>query len=226
MAIGPVGSFLSVLTSLFNIGSKEVNRRERAAKSDPKIQKYVHLAQLLEDEILNGGLAFSTPEPEPRRDILFSPAQGATLEIPIASSMVKELAPLALYLRYLARPDELLVIDEPEMNLHPEAQVKMIEFLAMLANAGLRLLITTHSPYLLDHLSNLIHAAQYETEEQRSLAGIFFLQDWEAFISQDKVSVYCVQNGTAENILQENGRINWSTFGSITDQIANIHYTM
>lgn len=34
--------------------------------------------------------------------------------------MVKELSPLVLYLRYLARAGELLIIDEPEMNLHPE----------------------------------------------------------------------------------------------------------
>jgi len=58
--------------------------------------------------------------------------------------MVKELSPLVLYLRYLALPGELLIIDEPEMNLHPEAQVKMIEFIAMLINAGLRVLVTTH----------------------------------------------------------------------------------
>ena len=44
----------------------------------------------------------------------------------VSSSMVKELAPLVLYLRYLAKPDELVIIDEPEMNLHPAAQVQII----------------------------------------------------------------------------------------------------
>jgi len=62
----------------------------------------------------------------------------------VASSMVKELAPLYLCLRYLVEPDELLIIDEPEMNLHPAAQVQIIEFLAMLVQAGLKVLITTH----------------------------------------------------------------------------------
>ena len=72
--------------------------------------------------------------------------------------MTKELVPLVLYLRYLAEPDDLIVIDEPEMNLHPAAQVEIIEFLAMLVNAGLNVLITTHSPYIIDHISNLIVA--------------------------------------------------------------------
>jgi len=58
--------------------------------------------------------------------------------------MIKELAPLVFYLRYLAEPGELLIIDEPEMNLHPAAQTQIIEFLAMLVNAELHVLITTH----------------------------------------------------------------------------------
>lgn len=225
-AIGPVGGFHIILGRIFNMGSKDVKQREKLGKSNKQIQRYIALARILEQKILAGGIDFSTPEPDPRRDILFHPLKDVALEIPIASSMVKELSPLVLYLRYLARPDELLIIDEPEMNLHPEAQVKMIEFLAMLVNAGLRVLITTHSPYLLDHLSNLIYAAEHKKEEQKSLAEIFFLESCDAFIPQEKVSIYCVDKGTAENILQDHGRIDWSTFGNISDQIANIHYQL
>lgn len=225
-AIGSVGDFFGILDKIFSTTSKDVVRRERPGKTNQKIQKYIDLAQILEQKILAGGIDFSTPEPDPRRDILFHPLENVALEIPIASSMVKELSPLVLYLRYLAEPDELLIIDEPEMNLHPEAQVKMIEFLAMLVNAGLKVLITTHSPYLLDHLSNLIYAAEHKKEEQGALAEIFFLESCDAFIPQEKVSIYCVDNGTAENILQDHGRIDWSTFGNITDQIADIHYKL
>jgi len=225
-AIGSVGDFLNTLGKIFNIGSKDLERRERSGRANSQIHKYIDLARILEQKILAGGISLSTPEPDPQRDILFHPLKNVKLEIPIASSMVKELSLLVLYLHYLARPDELLIIDEPEMNLHPEAQVKMIEFLAMLVNAGLKVLITTHSPYLLDHLSNLIYAAEHKKEEQGSLAEIFFLESCDAFISQEKVSIYCVDNGTAENILQDHGQIDWSTFGDITDQIADIHYKL
>lgn len=224
-AIGPVGYFLGTLTSIFTIDSKEISQREKAAENNPEIQKYIQLAQTLENQILNGGLAFSTPEPEPQRDILFSPTQGTSLEIPIASSMVKELTPLVLYLRHLAQPNELLVIDEPEMNLHPEAQAQMIEFLAMLVRAGLHVLVTTHSSYMVDHLVNLIQAAEHEQEEQKALADIFFLQNAEAFISQNDVSVYLIDQGKAENILHD-GKINWSTFGDVSDRIAQIHFAV
>ncbi|MBV8695965.1 MAG: ATP-binding protein [Ktedonobacteraceae bacterium] len=224
-AIGPVGSFSTMMASTFRIGLKEKEKRQQDAKNNANIQKYIQLAQVLEKQILEGDVDFSTPEPDPRREILFQPAQEVMLEIPIASSMVKELSPLVLYLRYLAKPGELLIIDEPEMNLHPEAQVKIIEFLAMLVNAGLNVLITTHSPYMLDHLSNLIKAGKYEKEERVSLASQFFLKRPDAFISQENVAIYLVDHGEAENILKE-GKINWGTFGDVSDRVANIHYDL
>jgi hypothetical protein len=223
--IGPVGYFLDMWSDILLIGSKEMGKRERDAKK-PLIQKYRQLADLLEQDLLAGKLGPSTQEPDPRREILFHPLQEVVLEMPISSSMVKELAPLVLYLRYLAWPDELLIIDEPEMNLHPEAQAKMIEFLCMLVNAGLRVLVTTHSTYIVDHLANLIHAAQRTPEEQKSLAENFFLESCDTFISQENVSVYCVENGTAENILREDGVIDWHTFGDISDQISRIHFSL
>jgi predicted ATPase len=119
----------------------------------------------------------------------------------MTSSMIKELTPLVLYLRYLAIPDELLVIDEPEMNLHPEAQAKLIEFLAMLVNAGLNVLITTHSPYIIDHLTNLIKAAKQE--DHAAISGKFFLKNQEAFISQKYISVYLIEDGQAISALDE-----------------------
>lgn len=224
--IGPVGYFINMFGSIMQIGSKEIEKRAKEARSNPKIRRYQELAQILEDQILFGSLDFSTTEPNPNRDLLFRPQPDVTLEMQIVSSMVKELAVLALYLRYLARPDELLVIDEPEMNLHPEAQAQMIEFLCLLVNAGLRVLVTTHSTYIVDHLTNLIYAAQLETEKQKSAAEIFFLEDGEAFISQDNVSVYCVDNGITENILREKGRMDWNTFSDVGDRIANIHSMM
>ncbi len=224
--IRPLRSFLNMLSSMFESGSVERAEREKAAKRDQRIRKYIKLAEVLEKQILEGDVDFSTPEPDPRREILFRTTTGAFLDLPVVSSMIKELSPLVLYLRYLAEAGELLVIDEPEMNLHPEAQAKMIEFLAMLVNAGLRVLITTHSPYIVDHLTNLMQAAEYEGDDQALLMGKFFLKNKDAFISQEHVSVYLINPGETKNILSEHGKINWGTFGDVTDQIATIHYEL
>ena len=46
-------------------------------------------------------------------------------------------------------PNRLLIWDEPENHLHPEWQVRLAEKLVNLANSGIPILITTHSPYFL-----------------------------------------------------------------------------
>ncbi|HVB74812.1 MAG TPA: AAA family ATPase [Ktedonobacteraceae bacterium] len=199
-------------------------KRQREARSNSAINNYIQLAQLLEKQILGGGVDFSTPEPDPRREILFEPTKDTRMELPIASSMVKGIASLVLYLRYLAKPDEWLIIDEPEMNLHPEAQAKLTEFLAMLVNAGLPVLITTHSPYIVDHLSNLMKAA--ESTQPDAIQDKFYLHNKDAFISKDAVSVYFIDQGKAENMLDDDGVIHWGTFGTVSDRVSEIFFEL
>ncbi|GAC1390035.1 MAG: AAA family ATPase [Ktedonobacteraceae bacterium] len=222
----PVKDFENMLDIMLKSGTREKKAREISTRNDVMVKQYIDFAEVLEKQILEGSIDFSTPEPDPRREILFKPSQDVSLEISIASSMAKELSSLVLYLRLLAQPKELLIIDEPEMNLHPEAQAKMIEFLAMLVNAGLRVLITTHSPYIVDHLSNMIKATEYDGDDRIAIADKFFLKRKDAFISQDDVAVYLFNPPKVESILQEEGKINWSTFGDVTDQVASIHYDL
>ncbi len=75
-----------------------------------------------------------------------------------AATMTRGLAALDLYLRTLARPGDWIIIDEPELSAHPAGQVAIAEWLAVLVTKGLRFIITTHSPYLLDHLESLVVA--------------------------------------------------------------------
>jgi predicted ATPase len=138
--------------------------------------------------------------------------------------MVKELSPLVLYLRHLARPGELLIIDEPEMNLHPAAQVKIIEFLAMLVNAGLHVLITTHSTYVVDHLVNLMDAQKHRNQD--AIVEMFLLEQKEAFLAQEKVGVYLVEDGKISNVLDPEGNIDWSTFSNVTALVERIHFEL
>jgi predicted ATPase len=48
-----------------------------------------------------------------------------------------------------ADPGQLVYIEQPELHLHPKAQVLMAELLADAANRGVRLVIETHSSLLL-----------------------------------------------------------------------------
>ena len=125
-------------------------------------------------------------------------------------------------LRYLAEKGELLIIDEPEMNLHPEAQARFMEFLAMLVHAGLHVLIMTHSPYMVDHLSNLMKAATIEDKE--AIKDKFYLQRSEAFIPQEQVSVQLFEDGTVRDILEDDAIIDWSTFGRVSGRVSRLYF--
>lgn len=218
---GPIEPISQFLNMVFRAYDRRPSDRERQAKNEPQITKYIEMAHLLESGLLGGEVNFSTPEPALRRDLLFQVAEGFSLEMPVASSMVKELSPLVLYLRYLARPGELLIIDEPEMNLHPEAQLRITEFLATLVNAGLPVLITTHSPYVVDHLTNLMKAA--EQSDLADIQGKFLLQRREAFIAKRDVAVYLFEKGTVKNILDEDGIIDWETFSKVSDRVSQLY---
>ena len=73
-----------------------------------------------------------------------------------ASSMVSELAPLVLFIRGLIRPGDTLIIEEPEAHLHPGAQTEIAATLARLVRVGVRVVVTTHSDWLLKEIGNLI----------------------------------------------------------------------
>jgi ABC-type multidrug transport system ATPase subunit len=48
------------------------------------------------------------------------------------------------------------MIDEPELNLHPENQRRVARLFARLANLGIKVFITTHSDYIIKELNTLI----------------------------------------------------------------------
>ncbi|MGB9890305.1 MAG: AAA family ATPase, partial [Anaerolineae bacterium] len=53
-----------------------------------------------------------------------------------------------------------LHVEEPEIHLHPDAQVAMVKILAYLVNHGFRVLVTTHSLTVLYALNNLLAASK------------------------------------------------------------------
>ena len=115
-----------------------------------------YIAEALETEVLAGQVGVK-PSASGYPDFRYLP-QGTNEEIRLtqSSSMVSELAPLVLYLRGLVNPGDTLIIEEPEAHLHPGAQADMAVILARLVRAGVRVIITTHSDWILEEIGNLI----------------------------------------------------------------------
>ena len=126
------------------------------------------LADELERDPLHGEVRARRPVPAGNPEFIYRP-QGSTEDIRLsrASSMVTELAPVVLLLRGGIEPGDTLIVDEIEAHLHPAAQTRMAALLARLVRAGVRIVITTHSDWLLRELGNLMR----EGELARRTAG-------------------------------------------------------
>lgn len=56
------------------------------------------------------------------------------------------------------------IIEEPESHLYPDAQKLMTDYIALVAASGNRILMTTHSPYVLGSVNNLLYARHISTK--------------------------------------------------------------
>ena len=124
-----------------------------------------HVAEQLEMELLEGKIEVKRAAPEAYPEFLYRPNQSEeVLRMSHSSAMVSELAPLVLYLRSIIKKGDLLIIEEPESHLHPGAQTIIARTLARLVRVGVRVLITTHSNYLLQQISNLIREGELQKQ--------------------------------------------------------------
>ena len=82
------------------------------------------------------------------------------------SSMISEIAPMILYMKYLVRPGHLFIVEEPESHLDPVNQRLVARAIAMLVNAGVRILVTTHSDIFLQQINNLVQASGLESRKR------------------------------------------------------------
>lgn len=141
--------------------------------------------------------------------------KGLSIDLYNASSSIKQLAPLLLYLRYRAKEGDLLIIDEPEMGLHPESQAKLLEVLGILVYLGVKVLITTHSPYFMSHLNNLTKGEIDNPKILKSQAKLLYLQDSRAFLSLEKVSAYEMQDNQLVSLKDEDYGIRWDNLSEV-----------
>jgi len=143
----PIDDNIKVIRDYEELSKRKSFLRENRAK-------YKYVLDALQDllcgsfKTINKQLVFS-PKKERNREKV-------TIPVYLASSSIKSLFLIDFYINCLAEKNGLLIIDEPELNLHPENQRKMASLLAKLINSGIKVLVTTHSDFLLRELNNRI----------------------------------------------------------------------
>ena len=155
-------------------------------ENDTPNDKLLTIAKSLEAGVLAGDI-ITRSSPSGSSEFLYRP-RGVEEDMLLSqtSSMVSELAPLVLFLRSGVEPGDTLIIEEPEAHLHPGAQADMAVILARLVRAGVRVIITTHSDWMLQEIGNLIRVGELEkigekvsdlpTSLQKEHVGIWHFQ--------------------------------------------------
>ncbi|SJM93076.1 conserved hypothetical protein [Crenothrix polyspora] len=128
-----------------------------------------------------------------RNDELYFIPKGKKIKLTMdeSSSAVRSLLDIGFYLRHMAQPGDLLMVDEPELNLHPENQRRVARLFARLVNLGIKVFITTHSDYIIKELNTLIMLNQDKLRLKRIAEQEGYRV--EELISSDKIKVYIAE---------------------------------
>ncbi len=80
-----------------------------------------------------------------------------------------------------AEPEDILIIENPEIHLHPKAQADLTEFLCFIANAGIQIIVESHS----DHIFNGIRKAVAKKYINKNKTSIHFFELDKDFLSRN-----------------------------------------
>ena len=99
------------------------------------------------------------------------------------------------------------MVDEPELNLHPENQRKIARLFARLVNVGLKVFLTTHSDYIIREFNTLImlkgkkKITQEENYEKKEWLSP---QQFRVYITTDKKSKTANKQKTIRTLIKAN----------------------
>ena len=136
--LGVSDVYWDVLSHIRNIG---ISPKPQLKKSYAKLEK-----------IINGKIEYDN-----RKGTVYK-SQGKTTDIKLAASGIKIFGLLQLLIeRDILKKNSVLILEEPESHLHPSFSFKLIEFLFELKNAGVTVIVVTHSVEIIRYIEYLIN---------------------------------------------------------------------
>jgi predicted ATPase len=142
---------------------------------------------------------------------LLNSAKGYQTTIPIVL--------VTKYYKEVRKKRKTFIIEEPELNLYPTAQRDLMQYLVdRVINYDNAMLLTTHSPYVLASLNNLIYSYRLGQIYPDEVENIIPKKYW---LNQDEVSIYkLLGNGTSEDIFdREEGLIQAEKIDGISEDL-------
>lgn len=122
-----------------------------------------------------------------------------------SASGYKSTIPIVLVLKkYIEeeRRKRTFIIEEPELNLFPIVQNKLMQYLVdKTMNYGNMMLLTTHSPYILTSLNNMMYAYELGQKKENAVGAVMDKKYW---LNPNEVSAYrMLEDGTCRDIMDK-----------------------
>lgn len=152
------------------------------------------------------------------------------IPIEVASSGQQEMLPLCLVLRFLKSNDYIdgfnMVVEEPEAHLYPTAQRDVVHLLAIVAdlfgNGKSQYFITTHSPYILAALNNLMYGGKIVKDAPDKRDKVLKVLPESVLVDPANVRAYMMENGSATSIIDsETGLIVASAIDNVSNDLSD-----
>ena len=125
------------------------------------------------------------------------PDLNTRLNIALASHGSKQILTIITQL-FWSKPGSIIMIEEPEISLHPEAQILMQQMFAEAIKEGKQIILTTHSSFLLLALSKVVKSD---------------------LISPDEIAIYHIEKGEGGTIVNPPEPLEINEDGYITGWI-------
>lgn len=164
----------------------------QAGGTDSLPLKTIQQSFCLINKILRGSYRYSNGEEQIVLD------NGRYVKINFSSSGQQECVwILNLLFYYLLRQKRVLfILEEPESHLFPESQKYMTELIALAGNCGHSIVLTTHSPYVLGTLNNLLYAHAVPNAEKADK-----IIEESLWLDLGRFRAWFVKDGTIENCM-------------------------
>ena len=203
----PIADYIDFLNSLRWL------RREKSEFRD--------LAVALGKEVLGGSYSIDSDA-----TIAFKPGGvEASLDLHLSSSTAKNLFGLWFYLEHMAQKGDVLMIDEPELNLHPDNQRRIARIFARMVGRGIRIVLSTHSDYLVREFNNLLILGR-DFPERDELRAKFRYSEVDR-LDCDDVRAYSFGEGTiAEMEMSPDEGIIADTFDRVINELNDSSYEL
>ena len=146
--------------------------------------------------------------------------RGFDVPLHLASSSARGLSDLYFFSRHVARRNNILMIDEPESHLDTANQILLARLLARFVHAGVKVLVTTHSDYLIKEINNLVMLSSSFPERDSVMRRLGYTAN--DFLKPDSVRAYVAEHNSLSKCSVDEFGMDMPIFDATIDDINRV----